>query len=305
MRMDPFTGVPAFVAVAEQKSFTKAAAVLGVTPAAVSQAVARLEDDLEIKLLDRTTRTVELSGEGRLYLEYCRAALSQIQTGRDVVEQARQATEGEIVVALPYILGRFVVDALAGFLARYPGLKVRLAFSDRISRLVDEHIDVAIRIGTLDDSTAIAKRLASTEWVLLGSPEYLERRGTPKTPSDLSDHDCIVYRSPRGYEVDWEVRKRPGSEETTTAKRTARLVLDQGQLIPDAVLAGSGLGMVFSFMVRSELKTGRFVPLLSSYMPKGPPIHALLKPGSQNTAKIRVFVDYLEAAFRAIAPEPT
>lgn len=301
MNLDPFAGVPAFVAVAEHHSFTKAAAALGVTPAAVSQSVARLEEDLDTKLLDRTTRSVELTGEGRLYLDYCRTALSQIRAGREVVEQARQATEGEIVVALPYILGDVLLEALPAFLERYPSLDVRLAFSDRISRLVEEHIDVAIRVGQLSDSTAIAKKLADTEWVLLGSPDYLSRRGTPKAPADLADHDCIVYRSPRGCEVDWELLRRPSSDETITATRRSRLVLDQGQMIPGAVAAGGGLGMVFAFMVRKQLKSGALVPVLSSYMPKGPPIHALLKPGSQNTAKIRAFLDYLGPVFAGLS----
>jgi LysR family transcriptional regulator, regulator for bpeEF and oprC len=292
--------VPAFVAVAEHRSFTRAAASIGVTPAAVSQAVARLEEDLNTKLLDRTTRSVELTGEGRLYLEYCRSALSQIQTGRDVVEQARQATEGEIVVAVPFILGKLIVGMLPDFLERYPRLNVRLAFSDHISRLVEENIDVAVRVGHLSDSTAVAKKLADTEWVLLGSPAYLSARGTPKTPGDLIDHDCVVYRSPRGYEVEWQLLRRPGSTETMTAARRTRLVLDQGSLIPDAIAQGAGIGMVFTFMLGERLKSGEFVPLLDSYMPPRPPIHALVKPGSQNTAKIRVFLDALDQEFRRL-----
>lgn len=301
MRSDPFSGVPAFVAVADHQSFTKAAASLGVTPAAVSQAVARLEEDLNTKLLDRTTRSVELTGEGRLYLEFCRSALSQIQAGREVVEQARQATEGEIIVALPFILGKLVVGMLPEFLERYPRLNVRLTFSDRISRLVEEHIDIAIRIGHLSDSTAVAKKLADTEWILLGSPAYLSARGTPKTPSDLLDHDCVVYRSPRGYEVDWQFLRRPGSTETVTITRNIRLVLDQGTLIPDAIAQGAGIGMVFSFMLGDRQKNGELVSLLDSYMPPGPPIHALVKPGGQNTAKIRVFLDYLDQGFRRLS----
>lgn len=300
MRSDPFSAVPAFVAVADLRSFTKAAASLGVTPAAISQAIGRLEEDLNTKLLDRTTRSVELTGEGRLYLEYCRSALTQIQIGRDVVEQSRQATEGLIVVSLPFILGKVVVSMLPAFLERYPRLDVRLAFSDRMSRLVEEHIDVAVRVGHLADSTAVAKKLGDTQWVLVGSPTYLAARGTPKTPADLVDHDCIVYRSPRGHEVEWMFRKRPGSTETVTSDRKTRLVLDQGLLIPDAVLAGAGLGMVFSFMLGSRQNSGEFVRLLDSYLPPGPPVHALVKPGSQNTAKIRVFLDYIEQVFRRL-----
>jgi DNA-binding transcriptional LysR family regulator len=305
MRPDPFSGVPAFVAVAELKSFTKAAASLGVTPAAVSQAVGKLEGDLDTKLLDRTTRSVELTGEGRLYLEYCRSALSQIQTGRDVVEQARQATEGLLVVSLPFVLGKLIAGMLPAFLERYPRLDVRLAVSDRLSRLVEEHIDVAVRVGHLADSTVVAKKLADTDWALIGAPAYLSARGTPKKPSDLEEHNCIVYRSPRGHEVEWTLQKRPGSAETITAQRKARLVLDQGPLIVEAVRAGAGIGMVFSFMLGVGASGSEFVRLLEGYMPPGPPIHALVKPGSQNTAKIRVFLDYLEQEFRRLlCPSP-
>lgn len=305
MRSDPFNGVPAFAAVAEFKSFTKAAASLGVTPAAISQAVGRLEEELDIKLLDRTTRSVELTGEGRLYLEYCRAALTQIQTGRDAVEQARQATEGQIVVALPFVLGKIIARMLPAFLDRYPRLDVRLAVSDRMSRLVEEHIDVAVRVGHLADSTVIAKKLADTQWVLISSSAYLAARGAPNTPSDLCEHNCIVYRSPRGHEVGWTFRKRPFSTETITIRQKARLVLDQGPLIVEAVRAGAGIGMVFSFMLGPRQSDSEFVRLMESYLPPGPPIHALVKPGSQHTVKIRVFLDYLKQEFRSLGhPSP-
>ncbi len=295
---DPFSGVPAFVAVAEEGSFTRAAAALGVTPAGVSQAISRMEDALGSKLFDRTTRSLELTGEGRLYLDYCRTALEAIETGRDLVEQAKQATEGELVVALSHVLGPLLASLLPEFLRRYPKLDVRLVLSDRMSRLVDEQIDIALRIGHLRDSSVVAKKLMETHWVLVAAPSYLKERGTPRTPDDLRDHDCLVYRSTRGFEVDWELLRRPGTDETRTAQRGTRLVVDQGNFIVDAALGGAGLGMVFSFMVESHLESGQLVPVLASYVTQGPPIHALVKPGSQSTAKVRVFLDYLAQKMR-------
>lgn len=297
MESDPFAGVPAFVAAAERKSFRDAAADLGITSAAISKSVSRLEDELGVRLLDRTTRRVEPTAEGRLYLEYCKQALAQMRTARDRVEQARATAAGELVIALPFILGPSVMDLLPEFNQRYPALSVRLTLSDRPSKLVDEKIDVALRIGQLDATTTVARKLSTTRWITVASPAYLSKRGQPHTPADLSDHDCIVYRSPRGFDVDWEFFARPGSTDTKTFTPSARITVDQGQLMVDGARAGAGIAHVFTFMVQDELKSGALVPLLVEFAPEGPPLHALFKPGHQDDAKVRAFVDFAVEKF--------
>lgn len=296
---DPFQGVQAFAAVAEARSFKAAAERLGVTSAAVSKAVARLEQELGVRLLDRTTRRVEPTAEGALYLEHCREALAQIRVGRERVEQARSVAEGELCVALPFILGPWLVARLPSFCARYPALQLRLRLGDRFSRLVDEHIDVAVRVGKLADSTDIARKLGDTRWLTVASPAYLARRGTPRRPEDLDDHDCLVFQSPQGLEVGWQFLERPRARASRRFEPPARVVLDQGELFVDAALAGLGVAQVLACMIDDELATGRLVEVLGEHACDGPPIHALCKPGQQGVAKVRAALDFLVEQFPA------
>ncbi|HLT38421.1 MAG TPA: LysR family transcriptional regulator [Enhygromyxa sp.] len=290
---EPFSGVLSFTAVAEARSFKLAAERLGVSSAAVSKAVARLEHELGVRLLDRTTRRVEPTAEGALYLEHCRGALEQLRLGRERLEQTRSVAAGELTVALPFILGRHLVARLPRFSARYPQVRVALRLSDRISRLVDEQIDVAIRIGALADSTAIARKLGETRWVTVAAPAYLARRGTPQRPEQLIDHDCVVFHSPRGVEVGWQFVDGPRSRQGREWRVSARINLDQGQLLVDAAVAGLGIVQVFSYMVSDELERGELVEVLGEHACAGPPIHALCKPGQQGVAKVRALLDFL------------
>jgi len=290
---EPFSGVLSFVAVAEACSFKVAAERLGVSSAAVSKAVARLEEQLGVRLLDRTTRRVAPTAEGALYLEHCRGALEQLRLGRERLEQTRSVAAGELTVALPFILGRHLMARLPRFCAAHPQVRVALRLSDRMSRLVDEHIDVAIRVGSLADSSVIARKLGDTRWVTVAAPAYLARRGIPERPEDLADHDCVVFHSPRGVEVGWRFLEGPRSKQVREWKGRVRINLDQGELFVDAALAGLGIAQVFSYMVSDELERGDLIEVLGEYACAGPPIHALCKPGQQGVAKVRAFLDFV------------
>lgn len=295
---DPFIGVLPFVHVAEARSFKAAAERLGVTPAAVSKAVARLEDELGVRLLDRTTRRVEPTAEGARFLADCRAALDRVQLGRDRLAESQALARGELTLSLPHILGRRVVALLPRFAERYPALDIHLRVSDRFTRLVDEHIDVAIRVGSLEDSTAVARKLADTRWVTVASPAYLAGRGRPRKPEELADYNCLVFRSPRGTIVDWQFRAGPGKRAGGIRSISPTgLDIDQGDLLLDATLAGLGVCQMFAYMAREHLAAGRLVELLEPYACAGPPIHALCKPGQQRSAKVRAALDLLVAGF--------
>ncbi len=289
---DPFSGVEAFVAIARCRSFRAAARELGVSSPAVSKALRRLEEDVGVRLLDRTTRRVELTAEGRLFVEHCQEALTQVQVGRQRLEQARSVVAGELVVALSSILGPTVVRHLPEFGRRYPGLKVRMTFADRMSQLVEEHIDVALRIGSHDATTAISRKVLSTRWVTVAAPAYVAERGQPECADDLAGHDCAAYRSPRGVVVPWEFCE-PGSLRTMRVRVEPRLVVDQGQLLLDAAMAGAGLVHVLDFMVQAELQRGTLVRVLPSLECKGPAVHALCKPGHQQVPKVRALLDFI------------
>ncbi len=296
---DPFAGIQAFVAVAERSSFRQAAEQLGLTPAGVSKAVARLEEELGVRLFDRTTRRVEPTAAGQVFLDHCRAALGSIHTGRELLAEAQKVARGELTIALPFILGPHLIERLPEFCARYPALRLQLRLSDRLSRLVDEHIDVAIRIGALSDSSVIARKLTDTRWVTVAAPSYLARRGTPRRPEELAEHDCLVFRGPRGTAVDWSFRARPARARTGKPVELrehpliGRVQIDQGDLLINAAEAGLGVAQVLEFMVVEPLREGRLVALLDDWAAPGPAIHVLCKPGQQKVPKVRALIDYL------------
>jgi DNA-binding transcriptional LysR family regulator len=204
-----FSGIEPFVAVAETRSFRAAAARLGVSTAAVSKAVRKLEDELGVPLLQRTTRHVSVTPEGEALLVHAREALDRLLAGLDRVARARGLAEGPLRVSVSPVLGRLVVGALPRLLQRHPGLVPDLSVTDRVVSLAEDEVDVAVRIGRLDDSSLIAHRLRPPRWVTVASPAYLARRGEPRAPFDLADHACLKYATLRGGVVEWTVA-RPG-----------------------------------------------------------------------------------------------
>lgn len=290
-----FDGIVPFVYAARARSFRAAADQLGVTPAAVSKAVKRLEAQLGAQLLHRTTRRVNLSEEGAQFLARCEDAIAHVQAGRDGVAAALRAPRGDLVVSLSYVLGRPLVDALPRFLARYPALRVELRLTDRRSRLVDERIDVALRVGPLSDSTLVARRVLEPRWVTVAAPDYLARQGTPTAPQQLVEHDCIRFRSPRGKAVPWTFLDDPAGQ-PRSFDVPGRVDLDQGELIVAAAAAGAGVAQVFDFMAAPLLRDGRLLEVLGDRAAPGPPVSALVLAGRRRAPKVRAFLDFVTEA---------
>ena len=295
--MDLFLSIEAFVATAEERSFRAGAGRLGMTPAGVSKAVARLEDELAVRLLDRTTRSVALTREGEIYLAHCQRAVAEMYAGRQRVEQAHRLCRGELVVALSTVMGASLASNLATFTQLYPGRSVRLVFDDRPSRLVDEQIDVALRIGRLSETREVALKLGELSWVTVASPEYLQRRGYPTKPDDLHHHDCLGYRSPGGQDVAWTFASPNGSESSKTFHFEKRMITNDGRVLIDAARGGVGVAHVFSNLIEADLKLGTLVRVLSDFSLPGPPLHALCKPGQESSPKIRAFFDFLRVHY--------
>jgi LysR family transcriptional regulator for bpeEF and oprC len=295
--MDPFTGVLPFVHTAEARSFRRAAERLGVTPAAVSKAVAKLEDELGVRLLDRTSRSVALTAEGEAWLARCREALAQLDAGREELMRAARVPKGSLTVSAPFILGRLLVAPLARFGSRYPAVDLHLRFTDRLAKLGDEHVDVAIRLGDLEDSSLVARRLRKTRWVTLASPAYLARRGAPRKPSDLAAHNCLAFVRPNGQPARWPFRE--GGEDVVI-RPEGTLDLDHGELLVDAALADLGVVQILDFMVGDLVRDARLVEILPEFAAEGPPVHALCAPGRQSTARIRAFLEFLVEVFARV-----
>ncbi|HET7499789.1 MAG TPA: LysR family transcriptional regulator [Kofleriaceae bacterium] len=293
---DLFTGVLPFVRTAEERSFRRAAQRLGVTTAAVSKAVQRLEQGLGVKLLARTSRTVAITPEGAAFLERCRIAIESLQAGRDQVVQSRRLARGLVHVTMPFILGPVIARELPALAARHPELVVRCTLTDRNVRLVDEGIDVAIRIGGREDSSLVSRLLRPTTWVVVASPVYLGRRGSPQHPDELSRHNCLRFVGPNGRARDWTFL------DVQTGRSLVRpvdgnLMIDQGEHMLEAARSGLGICQVLNFMVDDLVRAGRLVELLASYAAPGPTIQALTAPDRSRSPNVRAVFAFLVEAF--------
>ena len=289
-----FAGIEAFVAVAEARSFRRGAAQLGVSPAAVSKAITGLEARLGVRLLERTSRKVTLTPPGTAYLARCRQALAALQAGQDEVSTLHEAVSGHITLSASHTLGRPITELLPSLTGAHPGLTVELRLTDRFVRLLEEDVDVAVRMGKLEDSGLTQRRLPSPRWATVASPTYLSGRPPVRRPEDLQQgHVLLAFRTPAGGLAPWQFAQRRGATpEPVTLPLRHRF--DQGERLVDAALAGMGVAQVFGLMVREHLAAGRLVELLPRRAGEGPPLHALCRPGQARTARIRAVLDLLE-----------
>ncbi|MCY1023330.1 LysR family transcriptional regulator [Pyxidicoccus sp. MSG2] len=295
--MDLFAGILPFLHVAEERSFRKAAERLGVTTAAVSKAVRKLEEDVGARLLERTSRQVALTPEGAEFLERAREAVAQVRAARETVARAQQAPRGPLTVTLTHILAPVVLPRLARLQARYPQLTLHVRLDDRFSRMVDEHIDVAIRVGGLEDSSLVARRLLSTRWVTLVAPAHLARHGTPTHPEDLARHPCLKFVDPRGLAREWVFRRAPGGPPEVVRTHLA-MDVNHGPALLDLAAAGAGLCQVLDFMLDERARDGRLVEVLAEHSAEGPPVHALCLPGRQSVPRVQALLHLLSEELR-------
>lgn len=298
--MDVFSGIVPFVRVAEAGGFRAAAARLGVSAAAVSKAVAKLEGELGAPLFERTSRHVALTAEGAAFLERCREALSQLQAGRDQVAGAHRGPQGTLRVTFPPVLGRPLLPTVARLAARFPRLAVELVATNRLVRVVEENVDVALRFGPLRDSALIARKLRRPTWTTVAAPAYLAKRGAPIEPEELSRHACIQVAL-QGKAVKWAFRTKAGAVIVPTP---SRFRVDHGELALDAALQGVGVAQVFDFMAAPLIEAGALVEVLAPFAAAGPPFHALMPARRASVSRVRVFVDAIEEVFgrgRALA----
>jgi DNA-binding transcriptional LysR family regulator len=291
IRPDLFAGVLPFVRTAEERSFGRAAASLGITTAAVSKAVKRLEDDLGVKLLDRSSRAVSLTREGAIFLDRCRGAVQGVLGAREAMQDTRREPQGELAVTLPFILATFVISDLPRLAARHPRLSFRLHLSDRIARLSEESYDVAVRIGEDAPAGHVSRLLRRTRWVTVAAPSYLRRAPAPETPAELAAHNCLRFVAPSGKARDWEFAG--GS-----VRVDGNLLIDHGAYLLEAAVSGMGVCQVLDFMVEAPLRTGALVEVLAAHATEGPGIHALATSSRARSIQVRTFMQFLAECFR-------
>ena len=299
--MDRFEALSVFVAVADHHSFSGAARMLGQSPAKVTRAIAGLEAHLGVTLFHRSTRSVALSHEGAALLERARGLLSDLREAEHLVMGGASAPQGELRVTAPVMFGRLhVLPVVADLLAEYDGLSARMMLIDRNVRIVEEGLDVAVRIGALSDSSLMTVRLGSVGQSIVASPAYLERRGVPQAVSDLADHDCIGGSGVRFDNV-W----RFGSEGKVRMEFVPRLTANDVATSIAAAKAGAGIANVLSYQVAEELKGGTLVSLLADQMPSPMPVQLLYHASRAAMPSVRAFIEAMrrraaEEAWREI-----
>ncbi len=289
-----FNGVIPFVATAEARSFRVAARTLGLTPSAVSKAVARLEADMGVRLLHRTSRSVVLTEEGDAFLKACLNAMEAVRLGREHAAQSQRTPQGRLTVSLPLLLGRRVVlPALPRFLSRHAAISVRVVLTDRFVNLQEENVDIALRVGSLPDSRVVARKVRAVRWMTVASPEYLARMGTPGTPSELTGHHCLKFMLPNGIVQEWVFGRRDGSEGGALSQPTeGTLIMDDGDSLIEAAIAGLGILQAHDYAVEEAVARGKLVRLLSEFDALGPVI-SLLTPHRKPPPKARAFTQFV------------
>ena len=284
-----------FVAVMETGSFAAAAARLGTSSGQASKLVSRLEAELGVRLLNRTTRALSPTEAGRAYFDRIRVLLDEFDALDLTVKDAARTPRGRLKLTAPLTFGTVqLAPALNEFALRYPDISLDVQFSDRIVNLVDEGYDAAIRVGLADDSSLIARRLCTTRIIIVASNSYLARRGTPARPEDLGQHDCIIdtnFREPGSWRFH-------GPDGPLTVGIAGRLRFSNAGACLGAAEAGLGIANVPGFVAARSLRSGQVVPLLQSWEVAPYGIYALYPPGKHLAAKVRVFVDFLAERFR-------
>jgi len=289
-----------FVKVAERRSFVRAAIDLGITQSGVSNAIKRLEEQTGTRLLARTTRRVSLTEDGAAFFERCRRALAEIDEAEHMLRDARLTPSGNLRIDMSVAFGRLkVVPLLDLFAAKYPDVRLNLSFTDRYVDLIEEGIDVCMRLGVLQDSSLIARRLTEAQFRVAGTPDYFAKHGKPKMPADLANHNCLAftYRDSRLVR-DW--RFIVGGAETTFTPRGTMSFSDGGALC-EATCAGYGLAQLHQYYLDSEIGRGKLIPVLDKFKPEPTPIWLVYPPTRHLTPKVRAFVDFMTAQFRAPA----
>ncbi|MDG2536946.1 LysR substrate-binding domain-containing protein [Dyella jiangningensis] len=294
-----YAGVVAFIAVAAEGSFARAADRLGVGRSAISRSIQKLEAQLNARLFLRTTRSTTLTREGELFYENCHPGVQRIvQALEDMRDLRSGPPRGHLRIGASMGFGRGVVaPLLADFRARYPGISLDLLLDDRPTDFMRDRVDVAIRDGRLEDSQIVAKRLLPMPMLVCASPAYVRRYGKPQGVEDLSTHACISFRSASGRIVPWEFKV--DSQNRRVSPPSACTFNDTG-LVLQSVLDGFGIAQLAGYQVTGHLRDGRLVTCLEAYAPDDRGHYLCYLSRRHLPARIRVFVDYLTDAVRAL-----
>lgn len=287
--MDRLLQMEVFAAINDSGSFAQAANRLRISPPAVTRAMNALEDRLGVQLLTRTTRRLSLTEAGARFLEDSRRLLSEIEAAEREASGEAGAAQGHLSISASVTFGRMILAPIVReFLNAHPRITVSLIAMDRVVNLIEEGIDVAVRIGNLPDSNLIARRVGDVRRLFVASPDYLQRRGHPSEPADLKLHSIIGFTGIMPSH-DWHFRKGAHRGHVTL---NPRLEVNDAATAITAAMAGEGITMALSYMVAKQVRAGELVPLIADFLPPAEPINLIYPQSKLVVPKLRAFLDF-------------
>jgi LysR family transcriptional regulator, regulator for bpeEF and oprC len=294
-----------FINVVETRNFSASARSLGVSTSAVSAAVARLEQKLAVRLLNRTTRRVFPTPEGLEFYQRCKQIIADLEQAEISVGRTGRLPSGRLRIGMPSALGRmWVIPRLPDFLRAYPSVSLEVVMGDFLTAQSREGLDAAIQVGELPSSRMVVRKLAAVNYVLCGAPQYLLEHGTPQNPAELKDHACLSYRRPRNGQIrQWRFKRSKGGEEgngkTPTEAMTpgGEMIFNSGEALISAATSGLGLIQVAEYYTRPEIAAGRLVELMRGHAPYAHDISIIFQQRRRVAPRLRVFVDFLVDIF--------
>lgn len=302
--MDRLEAIRTLVAAVDGGSLSAASRTLGVPLPTVSRRVSELEAVLGSQLVVRTSRKLLLTEAGTAYVASVRRVLEELSEAERAASGEYRAPRGELLVTAPIMFGTLnLAPIVHEFLIAYPDVSVRLVLSDSVIDLVESHIDIAVRIGRLPDSALVARRVGEIRWVVCASPDYLRRRGAPRTPADLSNHDCVAFEELQRYR-EWPFDGPNGVEQVPI---TTRFAVNTADGVIGGAIAGLGVARVLSYQAAASVRGGMLVPILPDWAPPSIPVQLVHAAREQQPLKLRAFLDFvtprLQERLRAIAQQ--
>jgi len=295
--MDQAFAMRVFVQVVDEGSFSKAAPRVGITQSSASRYISKLEAELGVQLLQRSTRKLNLTEAGQIYYERSLQIIHDMEETNLAVRRLNAVPGGILRVTAPSVFGRcYIAPYLNEFYELYPEIVIGLSLSDTVDDVIGAGFDLAIRFGNLKDTSLIAKRLASSRSIVCAHPEYLKRNNTPQTPADLANHNCLIFRTTPGTNT-WHF-KSDGN--TFAVEVSGSLYADSGETLQAAAAAALGVVQLPSWVVAPEIENKNLVPILEKFdlIPNSTPIHAVFAHKLHLAPKVTVFMDFLKDRFK-------
>jgi len=293
-------GMGVFVQVIEQQGFSAAARRLGLSPSAVSRQISQLEERLGVRLLNRTTRSVQPTEIGMMLYERARDIVNAVDDAENTVMTMGQKPRGRLRMSMPPTFAERVLAPLfADFLKQYPEIQIELVASSRRVDVVGEGYDVTLRVGEMPDSALFARRLLTQTWVLCATPEYLERAGMPKRPQDLTSHECLTF-SETSQRISWRFKV---DDQALEMPVSGALQCNSLSIMRTAALAGIGIARLPTYVIGHDLKAGTLVEVLAGQHVDAVPVYAVFPTTQQMSPKVRVFIDFMVEALARLDAE--